>query len=244
MMNESPDAKPLVDVYGNTLSKQKISWFQRIPWTKSIAWATAFWVFIVNGDNGLSVLSRWINGSGKLTVVNFDHVSHARSKPLSFDVPESAESPTENDPSGTDSIELDLQLVNHSKQAVIIDRVEFDFEANGVVAKGIHQTVRIEVSGEYRLIIPELKPNEKATRYIKVPHILKPDDADRLIITLEMPHQISIDGTYKIRTRIVSTAGTIELDSFEVPIESNLKQVHNMPDTTVPGIEFEPSIED
>jgi hypothetical protein len=198
----------------------------RIPWTKIATWLTFFYVFIIKGDELVSVSSRWVFGPGDLTVVEFDHLSLIDQ--TQFFYPPAG--PTRSVDVDTDRVELQFKVVNHSQQSILVQRVEVILEANGTVpehtAKAARfKTARLDVSGVYPLSVPNLQPNERAVRYVNVPHVLEPDDADAFNVLLVWPSYVDITGTYSINPRLITSAGVTELDSFAVPLLSDRMRV-------------------
>lgn len=216
MNDDASNARVLVDPSGRPLREPKKP-RARIPWTKIATWLTFFYVFIIRGDELVSVAERWVLGPGDLTVVEFDHLP--RIAQAQFTVPLSG--PRRSVDVDTDFVDLQFKLVNHSQQTVLVQRVEIIFEARGSVPEGAVKTATLDLSGEYILEVPNLQPNEQAIRYINVPHVLKPSDADAFKVVLAWPPHVDITGKYSITPRLITSAGVTELESFEVPLLSD-----------------------
>lgn len=220
MNNDSSDGRGLVDSSGRPLAEPKKT-RTRIPWTKIATWLTFFYVFIVRGDELVSVANRWLFGPGDLTVVEFEHLARIVQAKLLYP-PDDPHRTVDID---TDYVELEFEVVNHSQQTILVQRVEVDFEARGTVPEGAAKTATLDVSGEYTLIVPNLQPNDHAVRYVNVPHVLKPSDADAFKILLVWPFHVDITGTYSVNPRLITSAGVTQLESFDVPLLSNRVRV-------------------
>jgi len=216
MKEDSSDAKALVDASGRPLAGPKKT-RTRIPWTTIATWFTFFYVFIIRGDELVSVANRWLFGPRDLTVVEFDHVARIHQSQLLY--PRDGSRRTiDND---TDVVDLEFKVVNHSQQTILVQRVEVGFEARGTVPEGAAKTATLEMSAEYTLTAPNLQPNEQAVRYVNVPHVLKPGDADAFKVVLVWPYHVDITGRYSIKPRLITSAGVTQLASFDVPVLSD-----------------------
>ena len=221
-VKDSTDNAELLDHRGEPLNEAKKNRFRRIRWTHVAAWCAFIHVFLVRGDELVSTVDRWINGTGELTVVAFDHERRGDHASL-FSPGDSARLPSEQ--ADTSSVELEFKLINHSSQTVLLERVELGFEAEGEVPEGMAKTAKLEVSGEYTVAVPNLQPSESAERYVSVPHVLKPGDADRFTVTLAWPPHVDITGIYTVSTSLITTAGKYEMDAVSVPVLSDRRPV-------------------
>ena len=223
-MTNPENDQGLLDQHGNPMTQAKSSWFRRIEWTKVATWFTAFYVFVVKGDELVSLADRWFFASNGLTVSTFTHESFV--DPPSPFYPFEPDADRFDPLKNTDRVEVILKLLNNTNHTILVERVEFDFRAEGTVPKGEVQTSKLEVSGEYVISVPDLQPNEEATRYVTTPHVLKPNDADHCIILLVWPRHVDVSGTYRIATRLVASDGIHDLEEFDVPVLSDRVLVH------------------
>lgn len=222
-MNEesSSSNKTLVDPLGNPLGKPKKATV-RIPWTTIATWLTFFYVFIIRSDELVSVANRWIFGPGDLSVVEFEHIARVDQSRLS----DSHDQPRTSIDSDTTSVALEFKVVNNSQQTILVQRVEIELEARGTIPEGtVKKTSALQVSGEYTLILPNLQPDEQAVRYVNVPHVLKPGDADAFTVILVRPLHVDITGTIYITPRLITSAGITQLESFDIPLLSDRRRI-------------------
>ncbi|WP_144056759.1 hypothetical protein [Rhodopirellula europaea] len=206
------------------MTQASSSWFRRIEWTKVATWFTFFYVFVVKGDELVSLADRWFFASNGLTVSTFTHESFVN--PPSQFYPSDPDGDGSDPLKNTDRVEIGLKLLNNTNHTILVERAEFDFRAEGTVPKGVAQTSKLELNGEYAISVPDLQPNEEATRYVTTPHVLKPNDADHFIISLVWPRHVGISGTYTIATRLVTSDGIHNLEEFDVPVLSDRVLVH------------------
>jgi hypothetical protein len=194
-------------------------WWRHFSPTHLVAWLTFLYVFVVQGDELMSVLNRRLLGPGNLDVVEFTHVSDTHDCDRRDDADESGRSGLED----TDFVDLTFKVVNRSEQTILVQRVEVEIEAHGAAAGGklVSPCSHLEMSGEYKIVAPNLSPGEQATRYVAVPHVVKPQDADAFSVTLLLADAASVTGRYTIRTRLVTSAGTETLESFDVPVRAD-----------------------
>ena len=145
-----------------------------------------FYVIIVGCDELASLANRWFYAPSGLTVAEFSHESFV-DPPSPFYPADPGKLDRDRN---TDRVELRFKLLNDTKNTVLIERVELDLKADGVVPAGMKQTSKLEVSGEYSLPVPDLQPGETATRYVSTPHVLKPSGADYFVVSLVWPSQV------------------------------------------------------
>tara|TARA_R110002111_G_scaffold155555_1_gene222375 strand:- start:739 stop:1443 length:705 start_codon:yes stop_codon:yes gene_type:complete len=220
----------LLDQHGHPITKPSSSKLRRIEWTKIATWCTFLYVFVVKGDELVSLADRWFFASNGLTVSEFTHESFV-SPPSQFYPPDS-DDPDRFDPvKNTDRVEIGFKLLNHTNHTILVERAEFDFTTKGTVPNGIIQTSKLEVNGEYTLVVPDLRPDEDAARYINTPHVLKPNDADHFVVSLVWPRHVDITGAYTISTQLVTSDGILNLEEFSVPVLSDRVIVHEHPAT-------------
>jgi len=232
-LTNSEHDRGLLDHHGNPMTKPERSWFRRIEWTKVATWFTFFYVFVVKGDELVSLADRWFFASKGLSVSEFTHESFVN-PPSPFSPPD--RDAAHYDPAkNTDRVEIGIKLLNNTNHTILVERAEFEFVAEGKVPEGSIQTAKLETSGEYVISVPDLQPNEKATRYVNTPHVLKPNDADYFVVSLVWPRHVDISGTYTIATQLVTSDGRHALESFTVPVLSDRVLIHEQSTTFEQG---------
>lgn len=184
-------------------------------------------VFLLGVDDLITRVNGWLPGSKGLTVVEYRQESIT--DPPSPLYPPDPNPDRYNPESNTDRVDLHIKLINNTDHTIVLERLEFDFSANGVIPAGMARTAKLEPSGEYSLIVPDLQPEETASRYMRTPHALKPSDADYLVAKLFLPVNVTVTGEYSITARLLTSDGTIEFDSFTVPVLSDRVPVIQQP---------------
>lgn len=169
---------------------------------------------VMGGDQLASFYERRIAGAQDIEIIEFTHTPDVRTK---FD---DLNQRTANE--DTDHVELSLKIVNNSSETILLKRMEFEYFATGEMPEGIHETSSLTYSAEYTVYVPDLEPNQKALRYIPLPHVLKPSEADAIRLWLVWPFSTSITGEYRIRPTLVTSVGSQSLKEIVVPVQSNL----------------------
>lgn len=237
-MSNPPETPRILDSTGKPLGEPpKKRLRERIPVTKVVTWITFFYVFVVNGNQFLLVVNSWFSGPQDVTV-QFDHTRRLRESiqtapglgfgqadtfdggPIRFPAgpPGQPKSTLDND---TEFIDLQFQLVNHSEKTITIEKVEIECTAVGTIPDGVYRAAVLTPSAEYTLYLPDLSPNQQQRRFIKVPHTLKPDEADAFTVVLQWRGGVSLTGTYTITPTLITSVGEQELASFDVPVLSD-----------------------